>query len=558
MTNIVTNLAMPKARYDVLIIGGGAAGLSLALNLPSSFSVGLLCKGDLSKSSTYYAQGGIAAALSCDDSYQNHINDTIEAGNGLCHQPAVDTIVRSAPEAIAWLQQTAVQFSPNKHHTTGLDLGREGGHSKRRIVHCQDTTGRVLQTALYKKLKQRSNVDIFHHYIAVDLICSESDQPTNRQHCQGAYLMDCRTRAVCAISATSTVLATGGANKVYLYTTNPDSSSGDGIAMAWRAGCRIANMEFMQFHPTCLYHPQAKSFLLSEALRGEGARLLLPNGHEFMHRFDSRGVLAPRDIIARAIDHEIKQLGLNCVYLDISHKPKTFLLKRFPEIYRKCLSFGFDLASAPVPVVPAAHYTCGGIVTDLNGHTDIQSLYAIGETAHCGLHGANRLASNSLLECIVVGKRTAKTIAHEHQSRTTKPLPEWDESYVTESKENVILSHGWGEVRRIMWNYVGIVRSERRLQRAQKHITLLLEEANDYYSRYRINHDLIEFRNLAQVAYLIILSALSRKESRSLHYLTDYPQSNPMLDGIDTILTPPTTERRKNLLKHKKSVHDNI
>ena len=532
----------PKSCCDVVIVGCGAAGLSLALELPGDVSVCILTKGEPTQSSTWHAQGGIAAAVSDLDSVAAHVSDTLKAGCGLCDEHAAATIIGEAPGVIGWLERMGVEFTREQQgHGGTLHLTREGGHRQRRIVHSSDTTGRTVQSVLLRCAQQRRNIEFRHGHIAVDLITARAARDGG-ERCVGIYALDTRDRQVHAIAAANVALASGGAGKAYLYTTNPDGSSGDGIAMAWRAGCRVANMEFMQFHPTCLYHPSAKSFLISETLRGEGARLTLPDGTPFMHRFDARGVLAPRDVVARAIDHEIKRLGLDYVHLDISHKPEAFVRERFPEIYRRCLSFGFDLARAPIPVVPAVHYTCGGVVAGADGHTDIDGLYAVGETAHTGLHGANRLASNSLLECVVCGRRAARAIAGDLAARkaTAKgaEVPPWDESRVTQSDEEVVVAHGWHEVRRLMWNYVGIVRSKRRLLRAQKHVELLLEEADEYYRRYRINGDLIEYRNIAQTARLIVASALARKESRGLHYVKDYPQTDAALDGQDTVLAP--------------------
>ncbi len=535
----------PKSRYDVVIVGCGAAGLSLALELADDVSVCILAKGEPTLSSTWHAQGGIAAAVSELDSVAAHVSDTLKAGCGLCDEHAVATIVGEAPATIEWLERMGVEFTREQQgRGATLHLTREGGHRRRRIVHSRDTTGRTVQGVLLKRARQRRNVEFRHGHIAVDLITARAPRGESKR-CIGIYALNARDGRVHAIAAASVVLASGGAGKAYLYTTNPDSSSGDGIAMAWRAGCRVAGMEFMQFHPTCLYHPSAKSYLISETLRGEGARLTLPDGTPFMHRFDARGVLAPRDVIARAIDHEIKRLGLDYVHLDVSHKPEAFVRERFPEIHRRCLAFGFDLAREPIPVVPAVHYTCGGVVADTDGRTDVDALYAVGETAHTGLHGANRLASNSLLECIVCGRRAARAMGGDLAARAVRTpqtegaeTPPWDESRVTQSDEEVVVAHGWHELRRVMWNYVGIVRSERRLLRAKKHVELLLEEADEYYRRYRINGDLIEYRNLAQTAHLIVVSALARKESRGLHYVKDYPQTNAALDGRNTVLAP--------------------
>ena len=524
---------------DILIIGGGAAGLSLALRLPETLSVRLLAKGDLSQSSTYYAQGGISAVLSDSDSLQAHIKDTMNVGAGLCSPEVVRKVVAEGPQMIRWLQEMGVHFTSEPDDENLLHLTREGGHSHRRVVHSKDSTGKAIQDSLFEKVRARDNIEVVANAIAVDLI-------TDRDTCLGAYVLHpqnapetaTRRGRVLTYTAGATVLATGGAGKVYLYTSNPDSASGDGITMAWRAGCRVANMEFIQFHPTCLYHPHAKSFLLSEALRGEGAELQLPDGDQFMHRFDPRGALAPRDIVARAIDHEMKRLGIDCVYLDISHKPADLITSQFPSIHQRCLTFGYDITKQPVPVVPAVHYLCGGIVTDLAGRTDLDRLYAIGETACTGLHGANRMASNSLLECIALAKFAAADIAATTTARTPPDVPNWDESRVTESDEEVVISHSWEELRRVMWDYVGIVRTEKRLRRAQRRIELLLSEVDEHYQRFRINSDFIELRNLITAANLIVNSALMRRESRGLHYMQDYPETDPALDGKDTVLKP--------------------
>ena len=513
--------------------------MSLALRLPETLSVCLLTKGDLSQSSTYYAQGGIAAVLKDSDSLQSHIEDTINTGVGLCSPEVVRKVVAEGPQMIGWLQEMGVHFTPETSSQSTLHLTREGGHSHRRVAHSRDSTGKAIQNSLFEKLRTRSNIEIVTNTVAVDLI-------TERGTCLGAYILHTRDSArksikrgqIISYTAGATVIATGGAGKVYLYTSNPDSASGDGIAMAWRANCRIANMEFIQFHPTCLYHPHAKSFLLSEALRGEGARLLLPDGSEFMHRFDERGVLAPRDIVARAIDHEMKRLGIDCVYLDISHKPADFITTHFPTIHQRCLTFGYDITRQPVPVVPAVHYLCGGIVTDLKGRTDLTGLYAIGEATCTGLHGANRMASNSLLECVTFAKFAATDIASAARPAATS-VPNWDESRVIASDEEVVISHNWEELRRVMWNYVGIVRTERRLRRAQQRIELLLAEVDEHYRRFRINSDFIELRNLITVANLIVNSALARPESRGLHFIQDYPETDPAYDGKDTVLKPP-------------------
>ncbi|MEH6570774.1 MAG: L-aspartate oxidase [Halioglobus sp.] len=515
-------------QHDVLIIGSGAAGLSLALRLPSHYRVALLSKGELNQGSTYWAQGGMAAVLDTSDTIASHVEDTLAAGGGLCSRDAVEFTVGKSRRCVEWLVEQGVDFDLQDGH--GFHLTQEGGHSHRRIIHAADATGRAISDVLSERVMETANIEVFTHRVAVDLVVNES-------RCQGAYILNCKTESVDLFQAKAVILATGGASKAYLYTSNPDGASGDGIAMAWRAGCRVANLEFNQFHPTCLYHPQAKSFLITEAIRGEGGKLLLPDGSQFMHRFDERGELAPRDIVARAIDHEMKRLGSDCIFLDISHKSPEFLEGHFPTIKARCLELGIDITAEPIPVVPAAHYTCGGVVVDTDGCTDVDGLYAIGETSCTGLHGANRMASNSLLECIVYAESAAahitNTIEHAPLPATT---PLWDESQVTDSDEDVVISHNWDELRRFMWDYVGIVRTNKRLQRASHRAQLLQDEIAEYYGNYKVSTDLLELRNLAMVAQLMINSAISRKESRGLHYTLDYPDLLP--DALDTTLTP--------------------
>jgi L-aspartate oxidase len=528
---------MATYRHDVLIIGSGAAGLTVALNLPSHCRIALLSKGQLTSASTWYAQGGIAAVLDETDSMESHVADTHVAGAGLCHEDAVRKTVENGPEAIRWLIEQGVDFTRFDRGDGGTQeyhLTREGGHSHRRIIHAADATGVAISSALIHQVEQRANVERFEHRVAVDLI---SEQTEAGKRCTGAYIHHIETGQTDVFLARFVVLATGGASKVYLYTSNPDVATGDGIAMAWRAGCRVANMEFMQFHPTCLYHPKAKSFLITEAIRGEGGHLLLPDGQRFMHRFDERGELAPRDIVARAIDHEMKRLGADCLYLDISHRPADFIIHHFPTVYAKCLQLGIDITRDPIPVVPAAHYTCGGVITDLHGQTDLPGLYAIGETSFTGLHGANRMASNSLLECFVFGRAASEHIL-QHMAHTAAPAPaqEWDESKVTEADEDVVIAHNWDELRRFMWDYVGIVRTVKRLQRAHHRVEMLKKEIGEFYSNYQISNDLLELRNLVVIAELIIRSAMARKESRGLHYMLDYPEMATQIS--DTILTP--------------------
>ena len=521
---------------DVLILGSGAAGLCAALEVDPRLRVVLMCKANLAESSTTYAQGGVSAVLDDSDSVALHVDDTISAGGGLCHPDVVRHVTDRGAAMIRWLQDQGVNFTPHPP-TGGLHLTQEGGHSRRRVVHVADHTGRTIQEALVEQVRQRPNIRLHSHCIAVDLIVPRGG---GKRRCIGIYAQDTRTNTVGAYRARCVILATGGASKVYLYTSNPDTSSGDGLAMAWRAGCRVANMEFIQFHPTCLYDPRARSFLMTEALRGEGAKLRLPgSGGEFMQRYDERGELAPRDIVARAIDHEMKRRGLEYVHLDISHKPAEALREAFPNTYSRCLEFDIDLTRQPIPVVPAAHYTCGGVMTDLHGCTNIPGLYAVGEVAHTGLHGANRMASNSLLECLVFAHAASRHINQTLSPDT--PLPEvapWDESQVSDSDEEVVVAHNWDELRRFMWDYVGIVRTSKRLERAQHRCTLLRGEINEYYRDFRVSRDLIELRNLAQVADLIIRCALMRRESRGLHYTLDYPAMDPAMDGCDTVLHP--------------------
>ncbi|WP_312956008.1 L-aspartate oxidase [Pseudomonas songnenensis] len=530
-------------RYDVLVIGSGAAGLTLALNLPADLRIAVLSKGDLSNGSTYWAQGGVAAVLDTTDTVESHVADTLIAGGGLCHEDAVRFTVEHSNEAIQWLIEQGVPFTrddaPDREDGSfEFHLTREGGHSHRRIIHAADATGAAIFNTLLGQARQKDNIELLQQRVAVDLI-TEHKLGLPGRRCLGAYVLDRNTGEVETFQSRFVVLATGGAAKVYLYTSNPDSACGDGIAMAWRAGCRVGNLEFNQFHPTCLYHPQAKSFLVTEALRGEGALLKLPNGERFMPRFDNREELAPRDIVARAIDHEMKRLGIDCVYLDISHKPADFIKSHFPTVYERCLGYGIDITSQPIPVVPAAHYTCGGVVVDQAGRTDIPGLYAIGETSFTGLHGANRMASNSLLECFVYGRAAAQDILRELPHIThSATLPAWDASQVTDSDEDVIIAHNWDELRRFMWDYVGIVRTNKRLMRAQHRVRLLLSEIDEFYSNYKVSRDLLELRNLALVADLMIRSAMERKESRGLHYTLDYPQLLPQ--ALDTILAPPT------------------
>ena len=535
-------------QHDVLIIGGGAAGLSLALRMADKCSIAIITKGPSKDGSTYYAQGGISAVLSSDDTFASHIEDTLDAGGSLSNKETVKFTVEHGPENIRWMQQLGVPFS-SEIFMSGereLHLTREGGHMHRRVVHAADATGKAMSDTLENHARHHDSITFYEHHIAVDLIttkkqCIESSpHGSDKNACIGAYVLNKKNDRVETFQARFVVLATGGASKVYLYTSNPDGSTGDGIAMAWRAGCSISNMEFNQFHPTCLYHPEAKSFLISEAVRGEGGKLLLPDGKRFMHKFDERGELAPRDIVARAIDHEMKRLGIPCIYLDISHRSPAFIASHFPTIHKQCLKFGIDITKKPIPVVPAAHYTCGGVNTDLNGLTDINNLYAIGETAHTGLHGSNRMASNSLLECLVFAQATAKKISSLiNEPYSFLKISNWDESRVTDSDEEVVISHNWDELRRFMWDYVGIVRTNKRLERAKHRVTLLQQEITEYYSNFRISSDLIELRNLTLVAELIIRSAILRKESRGLHYSLDYPAADESTIAKDTVLTPP-------------------
>ncbi|WP_374565995.1 L-aspartate oxidase [Nitrosomonas sp.] len=515
--------------FETLIIGSGLAGFSLALHLAKQQKVCIVTKQTAESGASSWAQGGIAAALSHEDSPAQHVQDTLIAGAGLCDEAITRFIAEHAAAAIHWLIDEGVAFTADPNNGTGYHLTQEGGHSTRRIIHSGDATGKAVQQALLEQIRAHPNISMLEQHIAIDLITSDKlpDHPhAGQKRCFGAYVLDKKKDKVLTFTAQNTVLATGGANKVYLYTTNPDTATGDGIAMGWRAGCRIANMEFIQFHPTCLYHPHAKSFLISEAVRGEGGLLKLPNGDRFMPRHDERAELAPRDIVARAIDFEMKKRGLDCVYLDISHKPADFLKEHFPTIYGRCLELGIDITREPIPVVPAAHYTCGGVVTDQQGRTDLSNLYAIGETAHTGLHGANRLASNSLLECVVLAQAASEAIINQ-PANGLPALPGWDESRVTDADEEIVIAHNWDELRRFMWNYVGIVRTTKRLQRAQRRIELLREEINEYYTNFRVTSDLLELRNLVDSADLIVRCAMLRHESRGLHFSKDYPATLP-------------------------------
>ena len=512
--------------FDVLIIGSGLAGQSAALRLAEHCRVALVSKRSLEDSASGWAQGGIAAVLDSKDSIEAHIHDTLVAGAWLNDEKVTRFVVENGRRAIEWLIAQGVPFTQDD---SGYHLTREGGHSARRVIHVADATGSAVQEVLTRQVRAARNITVLENHIAIDLITG-AKLATGENRCYGAHVLDSRTGDVVTIGAPSTLIATGGAGKVYLYTTNPDTSTGDGVAMAWRAGCRVANMEFIQFHPTCLYHPQAKSFLISEAVRGEGGLLRLPDGTRFMPMHDKRAELAPRDIVARAIDFEMKKRGLDCVYLDITHKGEEFIRAHFPNIHARCLELGIDIASEPIPVVPAAHYTCGGVISDLRGRTDVKGLYVAGEASCTGLHGANRLASNSLLECLVFAEAAVNDILGRKTGRPPR-LPQWDESRVTNADEEVVISHNWDELRRFMWDYVGIVRTTKRLKRAQNRIRLLKWEIEEFYANFRVSHDLIELRNLVVTADLIIRCAMRRKESRGLHFSRDYPETLPNAKG---------------------------
>lgn len=533
---------------DILIIGSGAAGLTLALRTADFARVTVLSKGDLQEGATFYAQGGIAAVLDDSDSIDSHVQDTLKAGVGLCHEDVVHHVVANSAGAVSWLVDQGVPFTTRAAaeadaspaaptaDLTSLHLTQEGGHSHRRIIHATDATGKAVFQTLQQRAQEHPNISLVEGCTAVDLVTQPATEGSGRI-CVGAYVLNQVSNKVEVIRSRFVTLATGGASKAYLYTSNPDGASGDGIAMAWRAGCRVGNMEFNQFHPTCLYHPHAKSFLITEALRGEGAHLELPDGTRFMPKFHELAELAPRDIVARAIDHEMKRLGCDCVYLNITHKPAEFVKEHFPNIYQRCLGFGIDITTERIPVVPAAHYTCGGVVTNERGETDIANLYAIGETSFSGLHGANRMASNSLLECFVVAFGAAESIRTKlDQTELIPDIAAWDESRVTDSDDEVLVSHDWDEIRRFMWDFVGIVRTTKRLERARSRIGLIREEVRDYYIKHRVTNDNLELRNLALVAELIIRCALQRKESRGLHFTLDHPEM--LAEAEDTLLTP--------------------
>ena len=518
---------LPEHSCDVLIIGSGAAGLSLALRLADQHQVIVLSKGPVTEGSTFYAQGGIAAVFDETDSIDSHVEDTLIAGAGICDRHAVEFVASNARSCVQWLIDQGVLFDTHvqPNGAESYHLTREGGHSHRRILHAADATGREVQSTLVSKAQNHPNICVLERSNAVDLIVSDKIGLPGTRRVVGAWVWNRNKETVETCHAKAVVLATGGASKVYQYTTNPDISSGDGIAMAWRAGCRVANLEFNQFHPTALYHPQARNFLLTEALRGEGAYLKRPDGTRFMPDFDERGELAPRDIVARAIDHEMKRLGADCMFLDISHKPADFIRQHFPMIYEKLLGLGIDLTKEPVPIVPAAHYTCGGVMVDDHGRTDVEGLYAIGEVSYTGLHGANRMASNSLLECLVYGWSAAEDITRRMPyAHGVSTLPPWDESRVENPDERVVIQHNWHELRLFMWDYVGIVRTTKRLERALRRITMLQQEIDEYYAHFRVSNNLLELRNLVQVAELIVRCAMMRKESRGLHFTLDYPE----------------------------------
>jgi L-aspartate oxidase len=521
-------------KFDVLIVGTGLAGLTLALHIADQRKVGLVTKRQLLDGASSWAQGGIAAVLAGDDTLESHIRDTLVAGAGLCDEAVTRYVVERGRESVQWLIGQGVPFTRDEGSATGYHLTTEGGHSHRRVINAADATGRAVQSTLEGKIRTHPNVTLLEHHNAIDLITGTKLGLADRR-CHGCYVLDTTTGKVQTIAAGHTVLATGGAGKAYLYTTNPDSATGDGIAMGWRAGCRVANMEFIQFHPTCLYHAHAKPFLISEAVRGEGGILKLPDGTRFMSRHDPRAELAPRDVVARAIDFEMKKQGLDCVYLDIAHQGADFIKSHFPNIYIHCMEHGIDITRQPIPVVPAAHYTCGGLMTDTRGRTDVAGLYAIGESGCTGLHGANRLASNSLLECLVFGRSAAADIL-AGRAPPSPDLPAWDESRVTDADEEIVIAHNWDELRRFMWDYVGIVRTNKRLARAQHRIATLQDEIHDYYANFRVGNDLIELRNLVTCAELIVKSAMLRHESRGLHYSRDYPDTLP--EARPTVLAP--------------------
>jgi L-aspartate oxidase len=528
---------MAERAYDIVIIGSGAAGLTAALNLAPRFRVAVLAKGGLSSGSTAWAQGGVAAVLEPGDTFAAHVEDTMVAGAGLNDRKTVEFVVGRAPEAIERLADLGVPF--NSGETERWHLTREGGHSHRRIVHVDDATGWAIQQALQKAAEANPNISLISDMAAIDLVTGRhGERYSGDGHVWGVYALSTKSGHVELFTSRATILATGGAGRAYLYSTAPRGATGDGIAMAWRAGCRVSNMEMNQFHPTCLYNFEVKNFLITEAVRGEGGQLKLPgSGERFMPRFDARAELAPRDIVARAIDHEIKRLGLDYVHLDISHQPPEFVAAHFPTIHARLLELGIDMTKEPIPVVPAQHYTCGGVIVDLDGRTDLPGLYAAGEVTQSGLHGANRLASNSLLECFVFGEAAARHITgHWDELPAPPPIRPWDESRVTHSDEEVIVQHNWREIRRFMWDYVGIVRTTKRLERALHRVQLLRQETADYYGNFRVSADLIELRNLVEVAELIVRSALARKESRGLHYTLDYPNLLPV--AKDTVLTP--------------------
>jgi len=529
---------MNQKNFDFLVIGSGMAGLTFALKTARFGTVAIITKKQRAESNTNYAQGGIAAVMADDDSFDLHVSDTLNAGAGLCREDVVRTIVGEGPALVRELIELGVRFTAGETPDQHFDLGREGGHTKRRILHAGDITGREIERALLHAVASQPNITVFENVLAVDLITSRKLKHDGPNRCLGCYALNDETKEVEVFAATNTLLASGGCGKVYLYTSNPDIASGDGVAMAYRAGAAIANMEFIQFHPTCLYHPRAKSFLISEAVRGEGALLRGRDGQRFMDRYDKQAELAPRDIVARAIDAEMKRTGADCVWLDISHRDADYIRERFPNIYTRCLQFGFDMTREPLPVVPAAHYQCGGVVTNVDGETEIAGLFAAGEVGCTGLHGANRLASNSLLEALVVAHRAAGKVRSLLDANPPPvDLPAWESGKAANLDELVVITHNWDEIRRCMWDYVGIVRTDKRLLRARSRVQNLQSEINQFYWDYKLTPDLVELRNLALVAELIIECALQRKESRGLHYTLDYPEL--LAVASDSVLTPP-------------------